>query len=131
MLHLLHGISDKLHETLKQEVPEVEDDSVVESDALRRFHAALRNDFDTVSALAVMDAVSRELLQARPEDEAIRLQLEQLQDALARRIEINLEFDYLYAAAVYLELFRQADGAPETVRQLSRRLGAQRATRTE
>ena len=73
----------------------------------------------------------RELLQARPEDEAIRLQLEQLQDALARRIEINLEFDYLYASAVYLELFRQAAGAPETVRQLSRRLGAQRATRTE
>jgi len=48
------------------EAPEEDDDaSVAESDALRRFHAALRNDFDTVSALAVMDAVSRELLQAR------------------------------------------------------------------
>lgn len=73
----------------------------------------------------------RQLSQARPDDEAIRLQLEQLQDALARRIEINLEFDYLYAAAVYLELFRQANGAPGTVRQFSRRLGERRSARDE
>lgn len=73
----------------------------------------------------------RQLLQSRPDDEAARLQLEQLQDALARRIEINLEFDYLYAAAVYLELFRQADGAPGTVRRFSRRLGERRSTRDE
>lgn len=73
----------------------------------------------------------RQLLQTRPGDETVRLQRGQLQDALARRIEINLEFDYLYAAAVYLELFRQADGAPGTVRQFSRRLGERRSTRDE
>lgn len=73
----------------------------------------------------------RQLLQARPDDEAGRLQLEQLQEALAQRIEINLEFDYLYAAAVYLELFRQADGAPVEVRQFSRRLGQARSTPDE
>ncbi|MDT8408369.1 MAG: hypothetical protein RQ741_02100 [Wenzhouxiangellaceae bacterium] len=73
----------------------------------------------------------RQLLQVRPEDQAVRQQLEQLQNALVRRIEVNLDFDYLYAAAVYLELLRQADGASGTLRQFSRRLSERRSTRDE
>ncbi len=73
----------------------------------------------------------RQLLQVRPNDEQVQQQLEKLQDDLARRIEINLEFDYLYAAAVYLELFRQADGPPGTLRRFSRRLSERRSARLD
>lgn len=67
------------------------------------------------------------LLQARPEDEAARQRLEELQDALLERIETNIDFDYLYAAAVYIELFRQAGGSDETVRRFSRQIRERRS----
>lgn len=73
----------------------------------------------------------KQLLLARPEDEAVREQLEELQAALAQRIEINLNFDYLYAAAVYIELFRQADAPPGSVRRFSRLLTERRSTQAE
>lgn len=112
-------------------VPLVSPDSTDDESLADLIRAGRALDSEAYLALDSEFRRVRELLQAQPEDEAIRLQLEQLQDALARRIEINLEFDYLYAAAVYLELFRLADGAPSTVRQYSRLLGERRSTPDE
>jgi len=85
-------------------------------------------------AYRVLDSELRQvkqLLPARPEDEAVRQQLEELQDALAQRVEINLDFDYLYAAAVYIELFRQADGPPGAVRRFRRMLSERQSAQVE
>lgn len=65
-------------------------------------------------------------LQARPEDPVAQRRLAEIRTALVERIEINIDFDYLYAAAVYIELLRQADGSLTTLRQLSRRLDQRR-----
>lgn len=73
----------------------------------------------------------KQMLQARPEDEAVREKLEELHDALAQRIEINLNFNYLYAASVYIELLRQADAPPGSVRRYSRLLTERRSTQAE
>lgn len=68
----------------------------------------------------------RQRLQARPDDPGARRRLAEIRSALVERIEINIDFDYLYAAAVYIELLRQAEGSLTTVRQLSRRLDERR-----
>jgi len=45
---------------------------------------------------------------------------------LVERIEVNSRLGYLYAAAVYVELFRQAGGSADTVAGLSERLMEER-----
>lgn len=69
----------------------------------------------------------QQMLQARPDDEAAQRRLADVRGALAERIEVNINFDYLYAAAVYIELFRQAEGSPSAVRQFSQRLRERRS----
>lgn len=69
----------------------------------------------------------RQRLQDRPADAAARRQLADLRRALIERIEVNLRLEYLYAATVYVELLRQADGPAETVQRLSQRLVERRA----
>lgn len=69
----------------------------------------------------------RQRLQARPADAAARRRLADLRAALIERIEVNLRLEYLYAATVYVELLRQADGPAETVQRLNQRLVERRA----
>lgn len=77
-------------------------------------------------------ALDRELrqvqrqLQERPADDAARRQLEELRGALIERIEANTRLGYLYAAAVYVELLRQAGGSSDTVGLLSQRIMEER-----
>ena len=81
-------------------------------------------------AYLTLDRELRQLqrqLEARPEDERAQRRLAELRSALVERIQININFDYLYAAAVYIEMLRQADGPEATVRQFSRRLDARRS----
>lgn len=80
-------------------------------------------------AYLALDRELRQLqwqLQARPEDDAARRQLEELRGALIERIEANTRLGYLYAAAVYVELLRQAGGSADTVAGLSERLMEER-----
>ena len=78
-------------------------------------------------------ALDRELrqvqrqLQARPADDAARRQLAEIRGALVERIEINMGLDYLYAAAVYVELLRQSGGSADTVGRLSQQIVARRS----
>jgi len=65
-------------------------------------------------------------LQERPEDTAAGRRLEELRGGLVERIEVNSRLGYLYAAAVYVELFRQAGGSADTVAGLSERLMEER-----
>lgn len=82
-------------------------------------------------------ALDRELrqvqrrLQARPADEAAQSQLAELRTALIERIEINIRFEYLYAAAVYIELLRQAEAPEPTVQEFSQQLAARRSVLRE
>lgn len=69
----------------------------------------------------------RALIESGPADEEAQRRLADLRRALIERIEININLDYLYAAAVYLELLRQAEGPPAAVRRLSQRLSERRS----
>ena len=66
-------------------------------------------------------ALDRELrqvqraLQRRPDDDRAQSRLGEIRRALVQRIEVNIEFDYLYAARVYIALLEQAGAAPEQV----------------
>lgn len=69
----------------------------------------------------------RALLAAQPEDATARRRLAEVRGALAERIELNIALDYLYAATVYIELFRQAEGSPSDLSRFSRRLSERRS----
>ena len=57
----------------------------------------------------------RRKLQLRPDDEATQLRLVEIRRALVQRIEINIEFDYLYAVRVYIALLELAGAEPDQV----------------
>jgi len=91
----------------------IRDGSALDSEAYLRLDRDLRQ-------------VQRQL-QARPEDESGQRRLAEIRRVLVERIEININFDYLYAATVYIEMLRQADGSVSTIRQLSQRLSERRS----
>jgi len=108
-------------------VPVIEADSSFEASI--RAGRALRSD-----AYLELDRELRrvtELLRAQPENEAARRRLANVRRALAERIEVNMNLDYLYAASVYIELFRQADGSPSAVRRFTRLLGERRSAQRD
>jgi len=73
-------------------------------------------------------ALDRELrqvrreLQLRPDDEAVQSRLAEIRRALVQRIEINIEFEYLYAARVYIALLEDAGAPPDQVSTYRRQL---------
>jgi len=66
-------------------------------------------------------ALDRELrqvrreLELRPDGKRAQTRLAEIRRALIQRIEVNIEFDYFYAARVYIALLEQAGAAPEQV----------------
>lgn len=112
------------------DVPAIETELLVDSSAEQSFVESVRAGRALNSeAYLAMDRELRQVrrqLQQNPGNETAEQQLAEIRRALIERIEINMRFDYLYAAGVYVELLRQADGAAETVAGLSRKISEKR-----
>jgi len=110
----------RLHDSLRTDeewdigIPVVEPASSSNSSNLS--FAALIREGRALDSEAYL-ALDRELrqaqraLQLRPDGERAQSRLAEIRRALVQRIEINIEFDYLYAARVYIALLEDA-GAP-------------------